>query len=493
MPFAAAIVLPHQLSEKNPVLRNGVPVYLVEEFLFFRQYRFHQQKILLHRASMKSYEQWLKGKGFRVIYIDSQDPRSDIRELIRFLAQGGITELDVTDPADNWAEKRIRASCKKAGIQCRLLPSPQFLEQPGDWSAYFDKRKTYFQTDFYLQQRRRRNLLLDDAGKPVGGKWTYDTENRKRWPKNAVPPAVRKPAGNRFVKEAAEYVRQFFPGNYGTTQSFHYPVNFDDAKAWLADFLENRLAGFGPYEDAMVVKEDMLHHSVLTPLLNTGLLTPQQVLEQTLETASRKEIPLSSLEGFIRQLTGWREFIRIVYEREGSKQRKVNYWNFHRKIPASFWTGETGIHPVDTVIRRVLKTGYAHHIERLMVLGNFMLLCEFDPDEVYRWFMEMFIDSYDWVMVPNVYGMSQFADGGLMTTKPYISGSNYLLKMGDWEKGDWQAIWDGLFWRFLSVHRDFFLRQPRMGMLVHTWDKMPVEKKQAHLQEATRFLKKLDT
>jgi deoxyribodipyrimidine photolyase-related protein len=209
-------------------------------------------------------------------------------------------------------------------------------------------------------------------------------------------------------------------------------------------------------------------------------------------TAASKEIPLNSLEGFIRQIVGWREFIRLVYEREGTKQRTTNYWQFTRKIPKTFWTGDTGIAPIDCTIKKILKTGYAHHIERLMVLGNFMLLCEFDPDEVHKWFMEMFIDAYDWVMVPNVYGMTQFADGGLMTTKPYISGSNYLMKMSDYEKGSWQPIWDGLFWRFMHVHRDFFLQNPRIGMLVKTFDKMPEEKRNAHLQNANQYLQDLD-
>jgi len=181
-----------------------------------------------------------------------------------------------------------------------------------------------------------------------------------------------------------------------------------------------------------------------------------------------------------------------MYEAKGSFSRTKNFWGFERKIPASFYDGTTGIVPVDETIKQVLKTGYCHHIERLMVLGNFMLLCEFDPDEVYRWFMELFIDAYDWVMVPNVYGMSQFADGGLFATKPYISGSNYLMKMSDHKKGDWQPAWDGLFWRFMHVNRDFFLKNPRLGMLVRTFDKMSDEKQQNHLQNAEDFLETLD-
>ena len=256
--------------------------------------------------------------------------------------------------------------------------------------------------------------------------------------------------------------------------------------------MNNRFEKFGIYEDAIVANEVVLHHAVLTPMLNIGLLQPQQIMDEALAAAKKYNTPLNSVEGFIRQVMGWREFIHILYEREGSKQRTTNYWKFTRKIPDSFWRGETGIAPIDITIKKILQTGYCHHIERLMVLGNFMLLCEFDPDEVYRWFMEMFIDAYDWVMVPNVYGMALFADGGIMTTKPYISGSNYLMKMSNYEKGNWQPIWDGLFWRFMHVHRSFFLKNPRLGLLINTFDKMAVEKQQNHLTNAENFLQQLD-
>jgi deoxyribodipyrimidine photolyase-related protein len=232
---------------------------------------------------------------------------------------------------------------------------------------------------------------------------------------------------------------------------------------------------------------------VLTPYLNIGLLTPKQVVNKVMAAYQQHSIPLNSVEGFIRQIIGWREFIRGVYEAAGTKQRTTNYWKFTRKIPASFYEGTTGIAPVDDTIKKLLATGYSHHIERLMVLSNFMLLCEFDPDEVYRWFMELYIDAYDWVMVPNVYGMGQFADGGLMCTKPYISGSNYIFKMSDYKKGaPWAATWDALFWRFMHVHRSFFLQNPRLGMLIRTFDKMPAQKQQDLLQKADDFLQSLD-
>ncbi len=488
----AVLVFPHQLFKQHPAMQMNREVFLVEEWLFFRQYNFHQQKIMLHRSGMKFYAAFLKEQNYKVHYIDTTNERNEAGKLITFLSQKKISHIHIADVVDAWLTKRIRAACKKHSIKLTVYASPSFLNTMEDVADYFSKKKTYFQTDFYVQQRKQRNVLLETNGKPTGGKWTFDAENRVRFPKKEIGPAIHFPEVSSYITEASAYVRQHFPQNYGSAVAPHFFVaTFKEAEEWLSDFLKNRFDKFGMYEDAIVAEEVFLHHSVLTPMLNTGLLTPQQIVDAVINHAKAYNTPLNSLEGFIRQIIGWREFIRIVYEREGSKQRSTNYWNFKRKIPKSFWTGTTGIAPIDITIRKVLKTGYCHHIERLMVLGNFMLLCEFDPDEVYQWFMEMFIDAYDWVMVPNVYGMTQFADGGLMTTKPYISGSNYLMKMSNYEKGDWQQVWDGLFWRFMHVHRDFFLQNPRLGMLVGTFDKMSKEKKDTHLANAKRYLASL--
>jgi len=440
---------------------------------------------------MKKYEEMLLKKKLNITYIEAKDKLSDIRRLIKDLAKNKIEEIHYTDTADNWLEKRIQLTAAENEIRLVKYPSPNFLTQPVETEEFFAKRKTYFQTDFYTWQRKKRNILVGGTGQPTGGKWTFDTENRLKIPKNEIIPGIQFPKENKQIKEAREYVNKFFAANYGEIEIFIYPTTHTEAEKWLDDFLQNRFKKFGIYEDAMAKNENFLYHAVLTPMLNIGLLDPQQIINKAIEAADQYNVPLNSLEGFVRQIMGWREFIRIVYEREGIKQRTTNYWGFTRKIPSSFWTGETGIHPIDRVIKKALKTGYSHHIERLMVVGNFMLLCEFDPDEVYRWFMEMYVDSYDWVMVPNVYGMTQFADGGLMTTKPYISSSNYLLKMGDWNKGPWQEIWDGLFWRFMHVHRDFFLKNPRLGMLIKIFDKMPVEKRNTHLKNAAQYLESL--
>jgi deoxyribodipyrimidine photolyase-related protein len=489
---SVSIIFPHQLFEKNPCLRKDHKVYLVEESLFFNQYKFHKQKLVFHRATMKFYEELLRTQAFDVQYINAQNSLSDIRRLIAKLKSEGISEIYYTEVVDEWLEKRLQKSADENGIQRTQFSSPMFLNSKQDLSEWFGNREKFFHNDFYIHQRKKHNILLDPAGKPVGGKWSFDTENRQKYPKTEKPPVVQFPSENRFVREARKTIRVSYPENYGFTDSdFIYPTTFREAADWLDQFLEKRFYAFGKYEDALVLGENTLHHSVLSPLLNAGLLTPKQVLDKTLEFAAENKISLNSLEGFVRQILGWREFIRGVYQWKSSAERTLNFWGFERKMPELFWTAETGIEPLDQIIQKVLKTGYAHHIERLMVLGNFMLLCEFNPDEVYRWFMEMFIDAYDWVMVPNVYGMSQFADGGLMATKPYISGSNYLMKMSDFKNGEWQKTWDSLFWRFLHVHRDFFGKNPRLNMLVRTFDKMNSEKQRAYLKTAEKFLESI--
>ncbi len=491
------LVFPHQLFKNHPAVQPGRPVVLVEEWLYFKQFKFHQQKIMLHRATMQFYRSHLQQAGLAVQYVEAINPEADVRLLIEHLAAQGVTTVHYADVVDDWLSRRLLAACQRHGLAATAYRTPYFLNTLPEVAAFFEKKRPYHQTDFYVQQRKQRNLLLEADGKPLGGKWTFDADNRARFPKTETVPAYPFPAENAFVSEAKAYVGTHFADHYGRAAApfasgGYYPTTFAEAETWLQAFLTQRFAKFGVYEDSLVAKEDILYHGVLTPMLNTGLLLPQQIIDAALDYASDNEVPLSSLEGFIRQIVGWREFIRIVYEREGGKQRTRNFWGFTRAIAKGFYDGSTGIGPVDVTIKKLLRTGYNHHIERLMVLGNFMLLCEFDPNAVHQWFMEMYVDAYDWVMVPNVYGMTQFADGGLMTTKPYISGSNYLMKMGDYEKGDWQATWDGLFWRFMHVHRSFFLQNPRLGMLVSTFDKMSVEKQQAHLANAEAFLAGLD-
>ena len=487
----AVVIFPHQLFKNHPCLDKSRKILLVEDQLFFSDFyykqKFHKQKLILHRASMKVYFDFLREKGFNVDYIEfRQSP--GMSYLFDILKSNNIKVLYIADPVDFILEKRVMKFSKKMGIKVVKVETPGFLTSENIINEFFDNNK-YLMAKFYIQQRKRLNILVEE-GKPVGGKWSFDPENRKKLPKNIELPELWKPAKNHYIEEAVKYVEEKFPGNPGYSRNFFYPVTYRDSKKWLRDFLENRLKYFGDYEDAISQKYRYIYHSLLTPMLNTGLLTPREVIDETLEYAAESNIPLNSLEGFIRQVVGWREFMRAVYTREGVGERNSNFWNHQHKIPGSLYDGTTGIDPVDNVTRNLQKDAYAHHIERLMILGNFLLLCEIHPTQVYTWFMEMFIDSYDWVMVPNVYGMSQYADGGLITTKPYFSSSNYIRKMSDYKKGKWCDTWDGLFWRFIHKHRHFFSKNYRMRMMVKQLERMGKDKLDIHLKNAEEFLKR---
>ena len=487
------LIFPNQLFEDSELLTNDASHYIIEEFLFFNQYNFHKQKIYFHRCTMKNYFDYLKVKGLEVHYVESQQNKSDIRNFILSIDTEEIQTIKCFYPEDNYLKRRIIDSCSKKNIDIQFYNNPLFINSKKDLKSFFRKDKQkFFQTSFYKSERLRLNILIDKEKKPHGGKWTYDELNREKYPKNKKTPEIIFPKVSSNHNESLEYVEKHFKNNYGEISSdFIYPTDFKSAKKWWFQFLEKRFDEFGPYEDAVLKEESILNHSVLSPILNIGLLTPNFIIETTMQFYFKNKIRINSCEGLIRQIIGWREFIRGVYDCKGVEERTKNFWNFNKPIPISFYDGTTGINPVDDTIKKIKSSAYANHIERLMIIGNFMLLCEFSPNDVYRWFMESFIDAYDWVMVPNVYGMSQFADGGLMSTKPYISGSNYIIKMSNYKKGNWCEIWDALFWRFIDKQRIFFSKNPRMRMLISSFDKMDASKKENHLSLANVFLKKL--
>ena len=484
------LIFPNQLFRDGVLINNSNKTFLIEEFMFFRYFKFHKQKILFHRMSMKKYESFLKSKNVDVVYVDSCEEISDIRLFLD--KKESIKSISIYDPEDNWLEKRIIKACSKNNIKVNVYENQLFITKKIELDSFFraDKKK-FFQTSFYKSQRLKFNILMED-GKPEGGKWTYDDMNREKYPKDKIPPNINYMVANDDYESAKCYIEKNFNLNPGKlNEDKIYPYDFSTADSWFEAFLIERYDEFGPYEDAVVKEKSVLNHSVLSPIINSGLLNPKLIMEKSVKFYNDNDIRLNSCEGFIRQIIGWREFIRGVYIAKGSEERTKNFWGFKRKIPKSFYDGTTGIEPLDDTIKKINNSAYANHIERLMIIGNFMLLCEFDPDDVYKWFMELFIDSYDWVMVPNVYGMSQFADGGLMSTKPYISGSSYVLKMSNYKKGEWCPIWDSLFWNFINNQRDFFITNPRMRMLVSTYDKMSPEKKETINVNSNNFLKSI--
>jgi len=471
----ATIVFPNQLFKSSPALSRKRKIFILQDPLFFSDTEypalFHKNKILLHLLSIDYYRKELSDYGYDVQIIELEQLQNN-NSYISFFKKNNITEIYFCDPVDYVITKRLDIATKKLKLNTYKYDTPLFMLNSEDVRDEFSNKKFHFMAAFYKRQRKRYNILMNDDGSPVGEKWSFDHENRKRFPKNMEAPEI--PAidyqDDIFVKHK-NHILSRYSLNPGTMDSFNYPVTRKQAFESFHLFLEQRLANFGAYEDAIVKSESTLFHSVITPYLNIGLITPDEVIDGILDFSSNNLVPLNSIEGFVRQVIGWREFMRGIYVADGVKQRNSNFWNYDKPMPKSFYDGTTGLEPLDDTIKKILKTGYCNHIERLMILGNFMLLCEFDPDEVYRWFMELFIDAYDWVMVTNVYGMSQFSDGGLMSTKPYISGSNYILKMSDYKKGGWSHLWDALYWEFINEKRSFFLKNPRMSMMVRLYDK----------------------
>lgn len=478
------IILPHQLYPEVLELSPNTEMVLFEEPLMFSQYAFHQTKLWHLRASLKSFEATLQGAGFKTRYIEFHEYESLSQMVTQNLKAAQTT---VYAPSDDWISRQIKSA------QLQVLDNPHFLTSMEDLKAFFGpQKKQYLHHHFYKKQRQRLEVLVDEELKPIGGQWSFDADNQKRLPKKINLPEVIQFEEDEVAREARNYVQTHFSHNPGELPVTHFfPWNREQALEQLEDFLTNRLENFGIYEDTFVEGQVFLYHSVLTPALNLGLLSPREVVDRTIEFSQENHVPLNSLEGFVRQIIGWREFVRGVYLYQGRRQRTHHFWNHRRKIPQSFYNGETGIAPIDVEIKSLNQYAYSHHIPRLMVLGNFMLLCEFDPDEVYRWFSELYIDAFDWVMVPNVYGMSQFADGGLLATKPYVSSSNYILKMSHYKKGEWCEIWDALYWRFLSKNQSFFKSNPRAVFQVKNLEKMDPMKLQKHLETAETFLAKL--
>jgi len=292
------------------------------------------------------------------------------------------------------------------------------------------------------------------------------------------------------TKKLKPIIEKEFKNHPGSTNNFWFATEYEDVVKLLNFFIKEKSNLFGDYEDAVDQKDNILFHSALSPYINLGLITPEFVVQKVLDFHKKNKIRMNSLEGYIRQVIGWREFMRGIYQSYSQEMETGNFFKQNRKMKNSWYDGTTGLPPLDYAIKNAVNHGWSHHIERLMILSNIMNLCEIKPTIVYKWFMEMFVDSSDWVMVPNVYGMGLFSDGGIFATKPYICGSSYFMKMMDFKKGDWCNTMDGLYWRFINRNRSFFLKNPRLSMMVRIFDKMKSDRKKLILSEAEKFINK---
>jgi deoxyribodipyrimidine photolyase-related protein len=352
---------------------------------------------------------------------------------------------------------------------------------------YFNRAKKPRMAGFYKAQRQRLDLLMDN-GKPLGGKWSFDESNRRKLPKDQGVPTLPTFRISRTTRSCLETVADVFSEHPGRAVDLWLPTDRAGAVAWLDAFLEERLIGFGTYEDAISRRSPTLFHSVLSPFLNIGLITPDEVIKRALEAADARQVPLNDLEGFIRQVVGWREFIRGAYRRHGHTMRNRNVWGGNRELTDSWTNAATGLTPLDSALQTNQDYGWNHHIERLMVIANLMNLAEIHPSAVYRFFMANYIDAYDWVMVPNVFGMGLTSDGGIFTSKPYICGSNYIRRMSDHPGGDWTDVMDGLYWRFVSKHRQLLACNPRLAMMTRVLDRMDRKRLRYLAERAESFI-----
>lgn len=468
--------------------------FMAEDHGLCTHYKYHKHKLVLFLSAMRSHADRIRKDHEITYHILSQKSLTlSFEDKLRSTLEKHpeIKEIITYDIEDHFFERRIQEFCLESGLQLTIADSPGFITTKEKFKAYNAGVKKPFMHTFYQQQRKDLAILLaEDHKSPLHGKWSFDEENRKKLPRGIAIPNQPVQQLDSHTYDVIKLVDEHFPDHPGSTANFNWATTNESTQKLLNDFLSRRFENFGPYEDAISSKHVFIFHSVLSPYLNMGLITPKEIIEKALAFYQENDTHFPSVEGFVRQIIGWREFMRGMYH-EYEDKLNSNHFNHQRKMKDCWYDGTTGVPPLDDAIKKANNHAYTHHIERLMVLGNIMLLCELNPHEVYKWFMEMYIDSADWVMAPNVYGMSQFSDGGIFTTKPYIGGANYIKKMSDYGKGEWEDIVNGLYWRFIEKNTATFSKNQRMSMMVATLKKMKSDKKEKIFKAANRFIVKV--
>ena len=486
------LILGNQLFHPKHLIELGCSdVLMLEDYGLCTYEKHHKLKIYLFLCAMREYRDELENHGIKVHYSTLEDRKKDenyITYLKNFHDKSNFQTINFFQIEDKVFEEIIINGLEESSIHYEIHSSPMFMFSRDEFRDLNKNSKVFRLASFYQYGRKKFKILMDDNDKPIGGKWSFDAENRKKIPPNVSIPKNPSFQKSKYHKDIVELIENHFPNHPGILDEIWFPVNRNDAEVFLNIFLNDRLENFGIYEDAMLEGKNFLFHSCLSSSLNIGLITPSYLITKLIEYSKTNNTPLNSLEGFIRQILGWREFIRGIYQEKGEFQTKRNYWGHKKKLSDSWYNGTTGIIPLDDSINTALNHGYNHHIPRLMVISNIMNLCEIDPLEIYKWFMEMYIDSSEWVMVPNVFGMATYSDGGLMSTKPYTCGSNYILKMSNYKKGDWCDIVDGLYWRFTEKNIDFYKSNPRLSFLHRTLDRMSEDRKSYIFKRAEDFI-----
>ena len=498
------LVLGDQLTETLSALAQAdkardtvVMAEVADEAAYVRH---HPKKIALIFAAMRKFAHALEQDGWTVAYTqldDTDNAGSIVGELLRRAAQTGASEVLATEPGE-W---RLIDKLKYAPLKVHLLPDDRFLATHAEFEAWAEGRKALRMEYFYREMRRKTGLLME-GDQPAGGKWNFDHDNRKAAPEDVTVDGPLRFDPDATTREVLELVQARFGDNFGTLELFWFATTRAEALQALDHFITNALPRFGDYQDAMLNENEFLYHAILSPYLNIGLLNVTEICEAAADAYAAGHAPINAAEGFIRQIIGWREYVRGIYFLEGPDYTARNILGHDRDLPWFYWGGETRMNCVAKAVGQTRTQAYAHHIQRLMVTGNFALLAGIDPAQVHEWYLAVYADAFEWVEAPNTIGMSQFADGGVIASKPYVSSGAYINRMSDHCKschysvsaktGDTACPFNLLYWHFLDRHRDRFSNNPRMGNMYRTWDRMDADKRKTVLAEGDALLARLD-
>ena len=503
------LILGDQLNHKHSWYKEKLEntTYVLMEMRQELTYTTHHiQKVVAFFLAMRAFADHLKNKGHRVIYLnqDNSKNKQSLTENLEWLFQEqGIEKFEYQLPDEYRLDQQLRMFCKDIKIESEAFDTEHFLTKRHDLKDFFESKKMLIMENFYRMMRKKYDVLMED-GDPVGGKWNYDHDNRKKMPTDTTIPQVKS-----FQKSVQEIVNLLESEKVKTigridTSNFVWPTTREEGLEQLDYFIEACLPQFGDYQDAMTTKGWSLFHSRISFALNSKLIDPLEVIQKVEQVYQENPdyAPLSAIEGFIRQILGWREYMRGIYWRNMPAYAETNFFERQTNLPSWFWTGETKMKCLSHAIGQSLDHAYAHHIQRLMVTGNFALLAGIDPDQVDEWYLGIYIDAIEWVEITNTRGMSQFADGGIVATKPYVSSANYMHKMSHYctqcsydhkkKVGENACPFNSLYWEFLDRHRDKLSKNQRMSMIYRVWDKNSQESKNLTLEQAAIYLEYLE-
>lgn len=499
------LILCDQLSHSLPIVQDANPnddLFLIAEVREeVTHVKHHIKKIAFLFSAMRHFAEELEEKGFQVRYVKISDPKNTnclLGEITRAIRDTACTHVCVTKPSEYRLSEEFSAWQQRLATPICIYSDNRFLCSKDQFQTWSKGKKQLRMEHFYREMRRRHNVLMQD-GKPVGGKWNYDAQNRHKYGDSSPP--IPEPDGfapDGITKQVIRDVSLHFSTHFGDLEPFHYGVTQAQAKQVLESFIENRLPHFGDYQDAMLQDNDWLFHSHISLYLNCGLLLPSEAIQAAEMAYLEQKAPLNAVEGFIRQILGWREFVRGIYWLLMPEYQHKNFLSAKRKLPEFYWTGNTKMNCLKQCVKATKQHAYAHHIQRLMVLGNFALLAGLHPDEVNEWYLCVYADAYEWVELPNVTGMVLFADGGVLASKPYAASGAYINKMSDYcqhcqykvkeKTGEDACPFNYLYWNFFIQNKDKLHNNPRLGMPYRTLANMSEEKQTIIVQDANAFL-----